>query len=55
MHWMSAALLNLIFWQATAAAEAKKPQARDVSNIPQNLRGECGYFREVALEAACQK
>jgi hypothetical protein len=33
MHWILVAMLNLIFWQAPAAGEAKKPQAWDVNTI----------------------
>jgi quercetin dioxygenase-like cupin family protein len=34
MHWIFVALLNLIFLQAPAAGEARKPQAWDVNTIP---------------------
>lgn len=34
MHWIVVAMLNLIFLQAPAAAEARKPQAWDVNTIP---------------------
>src|SRR5882757_2049803 len=33
MHWILVAMLSLIFWQAPAAAEARKPQAWDVNTI----------------------
>jgi quercetin dioxygenase-like cupin family protein len=33
MHWIVVAMLNLIFWQAPGAAEARKPRAWDVNTI----------------------
>jgi hypothetical protein len=33
MHWILVAMLNLIFCQAPAAEQAKKPQAWDVKTI----------------------